>query len=188
MTKILTILLLIISFHLYSSNNSSNETLFYIEIEIRSKFEHPVVISGTMETINFSTLSLENKEELIISFYKSAYFIPSFFVYDDIIDNLEKKNDPKSKSGIEYMNLININSRKLKLKTDNGKTVIIRITKIIGHFLYINKNDIDVPKISNGISPDLINEVIIICIPEEITNFCKVRKIDLKKIKSQING
>ena len=177
-SKLITlIVLLIISTTGFSIENSPiNDTLLYFEFDIRSNTNNSIVVSGLSKNFDYSKLSKASLDGFIASFYKQGHFVPSFLVYDEVINECAKITGDSTLiryvgQGQKLMNLIAGNEQEIEIVLETGETVFVKITEVSGTFLHFSKGNIKFPSLSNEPSLDGIEEILNIYVPVEITSY-----------------
>lgn len=184
----LFIILFGVSLRLFSIGIGPQEdNLLYFEFDIRSETNHPIVMGGIIKNLDYSRLELIDGESLMSSFYEQGYFVPSFLIYDIVLEESIKLNNDSTLlkyigQGQKFMNLIAGNSRETKLILDSGENVFIRITKITGQFSHCKKDKVQLPTISNEYPLNNIKEIVDIYFPLNITHYIKPSRKCIREI------
>lgn len=187
MNRLIILITLFSSLNLFAFQCDSLKTLYYIEIDLRGE-NHPIIMSGMTDKIDFSKLSREDGVSLIKSFYSQAHYTPDFILYEGIIkklidkDNTISSNEIKDK-GNKMMVSIDRNSREKRIILNNGENAFIRITALTGYFFFTNKEELEVPSISIELSVYDIDEIDTICIPYKITKYDKSARSFLRNVR-----
>lgn len=168
-------------------NEPKDDTLIYLEVDIRSKTSYPIIVSLVVKEFCFSRLSKIDGGSLIESLYKQGCFVPNLLIYDAVIKECIKISNDSTLvkylgQGQKLMNLIVGNGREIKLILNSGENVFIRMTEIKGVFLFFSKNDIQLPSVSNEIVLNEIEEMNKMCLPLEIIQYNKPSRKCLREM------
>lgn len=190
MNKITLILFLFVSINFFSFESKiMQDTLMYIQIDIRSSDEYPLVFEGVCSNFDFKKLDFNDENSLVNSFYQTSIFFPSLMSYDNVLkeyiinsgDNSFEKYTEKE-NGVFFSTKFSLNNRGKKVTLNNGKIAVIRILQIEGLFLFARKESISSYNISDGIKIQNIDSIKEICIPLEIYKFNKLKMRYFKSI------
>jgi len=166
-----------------NSCNKVNDSLYFIEIDIRRSDNYPIIMSGVCKEINFDLLIKDNEELFINSFYKLCFYTP------DIQGNNKKliSNCLEPKEAENYLldyrnevlkmsNKINKNSLQRTIKLKNNSTIFLKICKIKGLFIEVDKINENISKNSNELEIKDISEIDKIYVPLKISCYKKPKR------------
>lgn len=169
-----------------NSCNKVNDSLYFIEIDIRRADNYPIIMSGVCKEINFDLLIKDNEELFINSFYKLCFYTP------DIQGNNKKliSNCLESREAENYLldyrnevlkmsNKINKNSLQRTIKLKNNSTIFLKTCKIKGLFIVVDKINENISKNSNELEIKDISQIDKIYIPLKISCYKKPKRKEL---------
>ncbi|OWP82662.1 hypothetical protein BWK59_14675 [Flavobacterium davisii] len=163
-----------------SNCNKVNDSLYFIEIDIRKSDNYPIIMSGVCKKINFDLLTKENEELFVNSFYKLCYYTPDIqWNNKKVISNCLEVTEAESyllgykNEVLKMSSKINKNSLEKTIKLKNNCTVFLRICKIKGLFVVTDKVNKNISKNSNELEIDDISEIDKVYIPLKISCYKK---------------
>jgi hypothetical protein len=185
----LTIIFSVISIFRLCAQNSltTNDTLLFIEIDIRSSDAEALVMTGIAKSFNTSDLSQEDDKSMIESFYEHSFYTPNLLLYTDVLNKYaELKNDStlrkKEIEGQKLVNLIQGNSREQRITLGNGDNAYISITKINCNIIYFDKGMFDIPTITISYDLNELTGINKVYMPVNITDFIKPSRKCMKEM------
>jgi hypothetical protein len=191
MNKLIFILVILsFSLNVYSNDcRIKKDTLYYIEIDIRSNDAHPIIMAGISKNPNFKNYSQKKSFAYLSSFYENNYYVPDLYRgYNRIIKEClgdEKGNEyllDHQDDGLKIMPQLVGNSIGYKIILDNGENVFIRITQISGSFWIVNKDSKALVGNSNEISIMEIDEIQDVYAPFKIYWYNKLKRKFVKDL------
>ncbi|AMO21129.1 hypothetical protein [Flavobacterium columnare] len=163
--------------------NKVNDSLYFIEIDIRRSDNYPIIMSGVCKEISFDLLTKENEELFVNSFYKLCFYTPDIQGNNKkiILNYLEGKElesyllDYRNEV-LKMSSKINKNSLEKTIKLKNNCNVFLRICKIKGVFLVTNKANNNISKNSNELEIKDISEIDKVYIPLKISCYKRPKR------------
>ncbi|WP_442787957.1 hypothetical protein [Flavobacterium suncheonense] len=163
-----------------------NEDFFYIQFEIRSSNNHPVIMSGVLKQFDVKKLSKENPSLFVKSFYADAFFVPDLFNgYNKMLNQClgkEKTDEYLRKNPFAAQKIINNLNKKSLEKTINlvtGEIVYISITKVSAVFWGVDKNNGGISTSSNEFDIFEIDEIKKCYVPFEVKCYTRPKRKEI---------
>ena len=189
MKKACAILFSLLLFFFYSKGQSikckqTEDTFFYITLDIRSNIAYSINMSGVSKSFTLNELSKDSVKSLISSFYLNSYFVPEIVSgYKKML--LECLGDSL---GGEYLkkhllvssqitSQLQKQSIKKKIILKSGETVFLHITKIKGKFWEVLKDNPGLSFSSDELDITEIKEIKKCYVPFEIYSYFRKCKI-----------
>jgi hypothetical protein len=157
-----------------------NDSFFFVEMDIRRINNYPIIMSGVCKKVDFDLFIKDNEELFVSSFYKMCYYVP--YIQGDNkktisnclgdMDSYEYLYDYRDQV-LKMSYNINKNSLEKTIKLKNNCTVSLKISKINGLFIVVDKRNKYVSKNSNELEINDIIEIDKIYIPLKIFTYKK---------------
>ena len=177
------LLLFFVVFNVDAQENNCtkiNDSLYFIEIDIRRNDNYPIIMSGICKEIKLDLLTKENEELFVSSFYKLCFYTPDIQgnnkkIISNCLDAAETESyllDYKNEV-FKMSHKINKSSLEITIKLKNNCTVFLRICKIKGLFVVTDKTNKYISKNSNELEIEGISEIDKVYIPLKISCYKK---------------
>ncbi|HPH63843.1 MAG TPA: hypothetical protein PLN63_09545, partial [Paludibacteraceae bacterium] len=171
------------------SAECKKDTLVYFDFDIDGLNTRRIGMCGFVKSLDGNKISKKTGKDFLRTFYEQAYFVPLYFVSNDSMKwNLSLIKDSILKKEIEPKMGSNCFSCSLMSETDtetetseviiileNEEIVLISAVKIVGDFLFLRKEEIEIPSSTLEWSVDEM----------KIDSVCMPIKIDSYKILSK---
>lgn len=185
--SVILVFLFSVSFYLKGQTikcEQVTDTLLYLSFDIRSKALNSISMSGVTKKFSLNELSKDSVSSFVSSFYRNVFYVPDIFsnykkgvlecIGDSLGNEYLKKHHLHSS---EIINRLQKNSFSKKIILNSGEAVFIRVTKVVGKFWVVNKENPAITSNSNELDIQEIEEINKCYLPFEIIKYSKYCKI-----------